>query len=58
MAKSRVCRILNVARSAGYYRERDRVPIVGEVMAQRITHPIDAESYLGYWSGLGCAGRV
>ena len=43
-----ICRILDVARSTAYYRERDRVPIVDEVMAQRIKHLIDTESYLGY----------
>ena len=43
-----ICRILDVARSTAYYREHDRVPIVDEVMAQRIKHLIDAESYLGY----------
>jgi hypothetical protein len=43
-----ICRILDVARSTAYYRERDRAPIVDEVMAQRIKHLIDAESYLGY----------
>ena len=43
-----ICRILDVARSTAYYREHDRVPIVDEIMAQRIKHLIDAESYLGY----------
>ena len=43
-----ICRILNVARSTAYYREHDRVPVVDEVLAQRIKHLIDAESYLGY----------
>ena len=43
-----ICRILDVARSTAYYREHDRVPVVDEVMAQRIKHLIDAESYLGY----------
>jgi putative transposase len=43
-----ICRILDVARSTAYYCEHDRVPVVDEVMAQRIKHLIDAESYLGY----------
>jgi hypothetical protein len=43
-----ICQILDVARSTAYYREHDRVPIVDEIMAQRIKHLIDAESYLGY----------
>ena len=43
-----ICRILNVARSTAYYREHDRIPIVDEIMAQRIKHLIDAECYLGY----------
>ncbi|MGA8476008.1 MAG: IS3 family transposase [Candidatus Cybelea sp.] len=43
-----ICRILDVARSTAYYHEHDRVPIVDEIMAQRIKHLIDAESYLGY----------
>jgi hypothetical protein len=42
--KALICRILNVARSTAYYREHDRVPVVDEVMAQRVKHLIDAES--------------
>jgi putative transposase len=43
-----ICRVLGVARSTAYYHEHDRVPIVDEVLAQRIKHLIDAEPYLGY----------
>jgi len=43
-----ICRTLDVARSTAYYHERERVPIVDEVLAQRIKHFIDAEPYLGY----------
>jgi putative transposase len=43
-----ICRILNVARSTAYYREHDRVPMVDELLAQRIKNLIDAEPYLGY----------
>jgi putative transposase len=54
-----ICWILNVARSTAYYREHHRVPIVDEIMAQRIKHLIDAESYLGYrmvWARLRWQG--
>jgi len=54
-----ICRILDVARSAAYYREHDRIPIVDEVMAQRIKHLIDADPALAIgWSGLDCADRA
>jgi len=43
-----ICRVLGVARSTAYYRECDRVPVVDEILAQRIKHLIDAEPYLGY----------
>jgi putative transposase len=43
-----ICRVLGVARSTAYYREHERVPIVDDVLAQRIKHLIDAEPYLGY----------
>jgi putative transposase len=43
-----ICRVLGVARSTSYYQEHDRVPIVDDVLAQRIKHLIDAEPYLGY----------
>ncbi|MGH7706744.1 MAG: transposase, partial [Vulcanimicrobiaceae bacterium] len=37
-----------MARSTAYYRERERVAVVDDVMAQRIKQLIDAEPYLGY----------
>lgn len=43
-----ICRVLKVARSTAYDRERDRAAFVDEVLAQRIKHLIDAEPYLGY----------
>jgi transposase InsO family protein len=43
-----ICRVLGVARSTSYYQEHDRMPIVDDVLAQRIKHLIDAEPYLGY----------
>jgi putative transposase len=43
-----ICRILEVPRSTAYYQEHDRLPMVDDVLAQRIKHLIDAEPYLGY----------
>jgi putative transposase len=43
-----ICRVLKVARSSAYYCDRNRVPIIDEVLAQRIKQLIDAEPYLGY----------
>src|SRR5579883_2792048 len=43
-----VCRILNMPRSSTYYRPRARANKIDEVLAQRIKHIIDDESYLGY----------
>jgi putative transposase len=43
-----ICRILNVARNSAYHRERDRIPMVDEIMAQRVKHLIDAKPCLGY----------
>lgn len=43
-----ICRVLNVARSTAYYRQHERVPVIDQVLAQRIKHLIDAEPYLGY----------
>lgn len=54
-----ICRVLRVARSTAYYCEHDRVPIVDDVLAQRIKNLIDAEPYLGYrmvWARLRRAG--
>jgi len=54
-----ICRVLGVARSTAYYREHDRVPIVDDVLAQRIKHLIDAEPYLAIgWCGRGCADKA
>ena len=42
-------------RSSSYYKPKARNPIVDEVLAQRIKHVIDEESYLGYrmvWAAL------
>ena len=51
-----IFRTLDVARRTAYYHERERVPIVDEVLAPRIKHFIDAEPYLGYrmvWASCG-----
>ena len=53
--KAVICRILDVSRSTAYYREHDRVPIVDEIMAQRIKHLIDAEPLARLSDGLGSA---
>jgi putative transposase len=48
-----------VPRSSAYYQPRDRVPVVDEVLAQRVKHLIDEEPYLGYrmvWARLRMAG--
>ena len=42
-----ICRILDVARSTAYYREHDRIPIVDEIMAQRIKFSSMLKPYLG-----------
>ena len=46
--KALICWILEVARSTAYYREYDCIPIVDQVMTQRIKHLIDLDPYLGY----------
>ncbi len=46
-------------RSSFYYRSRDRVTVVDEVLARRIKHLIDEEPYLGYrmvWARLRMSG--
>ena len=54
-----ICRILDVARSTAYYHEHDRLPIVDDVLAQRIKHLIDAEPYLVTgWCGHDYAGKA
>jgi len=50
---------LSVPRSTTYYRPHTRVALVDEVLAQRIKHLIDEESYLGYrmvWAQLRLDG--
>lgn len=50
---------MSVPRSTTYYRPHARVAIVDEVLAQRIKHLIDEESYLGYrmvWAQLRLDG--
>lgn len=59
--RQRVCRLLNVPRSTSYYRGRERIRIVDEVLAQRIKRMIDDEPYLGYrmvWARLRGVGIV
>lgn len=60
-ARQRVFRLLNVPLSTSYYLERQRTPVVDEVLAQRIKRLIDDEPYLGYrmvWARLGMACHV
>jgi putative transposase len=59
--RQRIWRLLNVPRSTSYYRRHNRVPIVDEVLAQRIKRMIDDEPYLGYrmvWARLRGIGVV
>jgi putative transposase len=46
-------------RSSSYYKPKTRTPVIDEVLAQRIKHVIDEESYLGYrmvWATLNEQG--
>ena len=50
---------MSIPRSSTYYRARPRTAKVDEVLAQRIKHLIDDESYLGYrmvWATLRSQG--
>jgi len=59
VSRDAVCRVLSVPRSSTYYQARPRATKVDEILAQRIKHLIDDESYLGYrmvWATLRSQG--